>query len=160
MTQCSLNEVQMVLTKAARGCGAGAGRAARFGLGAVNHLCMGGDIAPITKAFADLPEGPIVEYTAFIQQGLSEAIDDKAYFPKGNGLWEGYVHALPYQIERCSEAGFVVHLGKVEKRPTPARLEIDPQDLENWKKLAAKTFVPETDQSRLSGAGAGLTDND
>jgi hypothetical protein len=29
-----------------------------------------------------------------------------------------------------------------------------------WQALAAKTYVPETEQSRLGGAGAGLNDND
>ena len=40
------------------------------------------------------------------------------------------------------------------------RCKVDPDD---WRRLgvyAALTYVPETDASRLAGAGAGLTDND
>lgn len=33
-------------------------------------------------------------------------------------------------------------------------------DWDIWQGLAAKTYVPETEASRLAGAGAGLTDND
>ena len=40
------------------------------------------------------------------------------------------------------------------------RHEIDPKHLSILNKYAALTYVPETDQSRLDGAGAGLNDND
>jgi hypothetical protein len=37
---------------------------------------------------------------------------------------------------------------------------IPQQDWSVWSACAAKTYVPETEASRLAGAGAGLTDND
>lgn len=40
------------------------------------------------------------------------------------------------------------------------RLTVSDQILADLGVLAAKTYVPETDASRLAGAGAGLTDND
>ena len=40
------------------------------------------------------------------------------------------------------------------------RHNLDPKDLSMLNKYAALTYVPETDRSRLDGAGAGLNDND
>jgi hypothetical protein len=40
------------------------------------------------------------------------------------------------------------------------RCEIDANDWTAIGRYAALTYVPETDQSRLDGAGAGLSDND
>lgn len=44
--------------------------------------------------------------------------------------------------------------------PAMGSLPIAKADLDALKALAFKTYVPETEQSRLSGAGAGLSDND
>ncbi len=38
--------------------------------------------------------------------------------------------------------------------------KVDTQIWNRLSKLAAQTYVPETESSRLSGAGAGLVDND
>ena len=40
------------------------------------------------------------------------------------------------------------------------RCKVDPIDWQRLSVFAALTYVPETDESRLVGAGAGLTDND
>ena len=40
------------------------------------------------------------------------------------------------------------------------RCNLDPKVVSMLNKYAALTYVPETDQSRLDGAGAGLNDND
>lgn len=160
MTRCSLNEVEAVLIKAARGCGADAAQAARFGRGAVTHLCAQGETAQIHAALAALPGGVIVEYTARIQQGLSQSVGDTVFFAVDDPLWESYLAALPYRLTCVSQAEFAIHLDVFDKSPKPARLVIDPQDMAQWQALAAKTYVPESAQSRLAGAGAGLTDND
>ena len=44
--------------------------------------------------------------------------------------------------------------------PMPARLTLPAPLADKMMALAARTYVPETEASRLSGAGAGLTDND
>ena len=41
-----------------------------------------------------------------------------------------------------------------------ARCEVDPDEWHQLEIYAELTYVPETDASRLAGAGAGLTDND
>ena len=160
MTSCSLNEVEAVLTKAARGCGADAAQAARFGRGAVMHLCEDGPTAPIHAALAALPKGVIVEYAACIQQGLSQATGNTVLFQTDDPLWTSYLTALPYRLTRVSQTEHAIHLDVFEKALKPARLQISTEDMAQWQSLAAKTYVPETAQSRLAGAGAGLTDND
>jgi len=42
----------------------------------------------------------------------------------------------------------------------PERCKVDPVGWQRLAAYAALTYVPETDASRLAGAGAGLTDND
>ena len=160
MTNCSLNEVEAVLTKAARGCGADAAQAARFGRGAAMHLCENGPTTQIHAALAALPKGVIVEYAARIQQGLSQATGNTVVFPADDPLWISYLTALPYRNSRVSQAEHAIHLDVFEKHPTPARLQVAAEDMAQWQVFAAKTYVPETAQSRLAGAGAGLTDND
>lgn len=44
--------------------------------------------------------------------------------------------------------------------PASGHLEVDDTDIENAKALAALTYVPATETSRLRGAGAGTTDSD
>ena len=50
----------------------------------------------------------------------------------------------------------------VDERPMlkPARCEVASDEWQQLETYAALTYVPETDASRLVGAGAGLTDND
>lgn len=48
-----------------------------------------------------------------------------------------------------------------DMKPSPGR--VTSVSAQNWvriKQLAAKTYVPESEASKLGGAGAGLTDND
>jgi hypothetical protein len=45
-------------------------------------------------------------------------------------------------------------------KPPAHPVWVDPEIWSMWDTLAAKTYVPATEASRLSGAGAGLTDND
>ena len=53
---------------------------------------------------------------------------------------------------------FISKHAKFEKKFE--RQNLDPKYLSMLNKYAALTYVPETDQSRLDGAGAGLNDND
>lgn len=160
MTGCSLNEIEAVLTKAARGNGADAAQAAGFARAGVMCLCTGNDVGLINAALTALPSGVIVEYAVKIQSGLVKAVDKKATLQPINALEVGYITTLPYKTERKADANWVVYLDVFEKPNKPARLDIDPDDLAHWQMLAAKTYVPESAQSRLAGAGAGLTDND
>lgn len=63
----------------------------------------------------------------------------------------------------CDEADGTVILRKADlpvKSP-PSTARHVPEDIWDWlNSLAARTYVPASESSRLSGAGAGLTDND
>ncbi|MCF6444957.1 hypothetical protein L1065_09405 [Nereida sp. MMG024] len=133
----SANEVMGLGIKAARGAGFDIGQAADFGAALVIHLCEGRNTAEITAALAD-PDGPITGMPARI---------DALYDPNESGqdLFTGL--ALSY---------FQASQGA---RPKPRLLL--PKSLEaELTTLAAKTYVPASDGSRLAGAGASLLDND
>lgn len=51
-------------------------------------------------------------------------------------------------------------LAPLAVRPKPARFTVAEPDWRKLLLLAARTYVPATDRSRLMGAGAGLSDND
>lgn len=71
--------------------------------------------------------------------------------PKTNN-WQFWTEAKEIEI--------TLKKTKPQKNQPQKPLEIDPKI---WKKLltqAQKTYVPSSEQSRKSGAGAGLTDND
>ena len=159
----SANEVMVLATKAARGAGAPAAQAAQFGAAAVAHLTTGRDVALLDGALAALPDGPILTLPlalARIAEVQVEGIATGVINEDEDSLAQSYVAALP-----CAAAmteGGVVHLDL--NRPAPrsavARIDLSEQTYAAWTALAAALLVPESDASRLSGAGAGLTDND
>jgi hypothetical protein len=67
--------------------------------------------------------------------------------------------ALPYLVTQ-TDSGVTIDMLQYDKPKLPARLSIEAGVIDAWKALAALTYVPETEQSRQAGAGAGLTDND
>jgi hypothetical protein len=156
----SFTEIEALLSKAARGCGSGVADAARFGK--AGALCLnakeGSDL--VNAALADLPKGVIGENAKYIQARLAHATGNTLQFSGGDALWEGYVTSLPYVAEQGADGAFTVSLDAFAKPVLPPRLFIADQNIANWQALAARNYVPETEQSRLAGAGAGLTDND
>lgn len=156
----SVTEVEMVLAKAARGNGAGVADAQRFAKAGAMCLCAGDGADLINEALVELPVGLIVEYATRIQKRLSDTAEDSVIFPSGDPLWVGYIRSLPYKSEEGPKGEYTVSLGAFGKLSRPARLYIPDDTMTYWQALAAKTYVPETEQSRNAGAGAGLTDND
>lgn len=57
----SVNEVETLAAKAARGAGAPPAQAARFGRAAVHHLAAARDPEALLDALAALPRGPILD---------------------------------------------------------------------------------------------------
>ena len=68
--------------------------------------------------------------------------------------------ALYRGVSATVHAGGVLLTAEERPVPVPSRCDVDPMDWQVLGKYAALTYVPETDASRLAGAGAGLTDND
>lgn len=65
--------------------------------------------------------------------------------------------------EQAAEVAFRVLQGEGDGpvvAPQPGGIEVAPDDWTVLKALAARTYVPATEESRLRGAGAGLKDDD
>ncbi|AXI45677.1 hypothetical protein C1J03_06275 [Sulfitobacter sp. SK012] len=157
----SLNEVAALAGKAARGAGAPAAQATRFGQAAVQHLCAGRDPQALTRALAALPGGPILDLPLALMQQAEAQVVEGGFETKGwDTLARSYVAALPFAATLNEKNLLWIDLNTPAKRSPVARCDL-PEDLcADWQALAAKTLVPETDASRLGGAGAGLLDND
>lgn len=170
----ALNEVGGMALKAARGAGISLGQAEDLARTAVYLAGTSGDVRSITDALqeptvaADVTWGddtitintgsaavigPIIR-DAFAMGYNSATLADLAQAPliaavlAENGVsltWDGTT------LARSDTT--VIKL-------TCKAVVIPAADWTIWRDLAAKTYVPESDASRLAGAGAGLTDND
>ena len=160
----SANEIAALAAKAARGAGAPPAQAAAFGQATTCHLAAGRDPGLLAQALDALPLGPIAILPGALMRVLESATEDSATGTlPATGLTQSYAEAQPFaQVCTSTGQGFEITFTLTEPadRPKPARLEL-PKDLaKKMQSLAARTYVPETEASRLSGAGAGLTDND
>ncbi len=160
----SANEIAALAAKAARGAGAPPAQAEAFGQATICHLAAGRDPGLLAQALFALPLGPITTLPGALMRVLEEATEDTA---KGTlpatGLTESYAEAQPFALTSTpTDQGFDITFTLTEpaNRTMPARLALPVALTEKMKTLAARTYVPETEASRLSGAGAGLTDND
>ena len=160
MNGYSFTEVEGVLTKAARGSGAGVAHAVRFAKAAALALASEEGAELVNVALADLPNGLIRDHAMWIQRDLADAAEVTVIFPNGDALWVGYIDSLPYKSVETPTGEIAVYTDVFAKPVRPPRVFIRDEDMAKWQALAAKTYVPETEQSRLGGAGAGLTDND
>ena len=159
----SANEVMSLATKAARGAGSPPAQAAQFGSAAVVHLTQGRDIAALSAALAALPGGPILALPLVLTriaeaqvEGTATGLIDQAE----DTLAQSYVDALPCAAALTADGTVHLDLHRPARRASVQRIDLPEKIYADWSALAAALFVPESDASRLSGAGAGLTDND
>lgn len=149
----SINEIQGMVLKAARGAGV--------------PLGLGEDLSDSVPFFISDNglEGVVHLVGGGCQQALG-IIDDLAA-----GEAEAALPAdVPARAMICLAAARGICLGEVSGKVqvqsgTPIQAATGPQEVPEalWQKLehwAAKTYVPATEASRIAGAGAGLTDND
>lgn len=161
MTLRSVNEVQGLLTKAARGAGAQAAQAAQFGKAGTFHLAAQGQVRDLQAALAELPQGAIVDIPVIIQhhiecvESVAPSIDLTTF-----SLVAAYLAAHPFALCTLSPTTARLDPKDISRPDLPARLDVEDATWEAWGILAQRIFVPETEQSRAAGAGAGLTDND
>jgi hypothetical protein len=161
MTECSANEIEGLAARAARGAGAGVAQAAHFGRAAAMHLARGGAGADLLSALDALPGGPVNAVPlALLAAGGEVRIDTGGQ----EALAESYLAALPFAARVIGRgAGWLdAHLSRGDRRAVslPARIALDADTQGALAAFAARTYVPQSESSRLSGAGAGLTDND
>jgi hypothetical protein len=67
---------------------------------------------------------------------------------------------LPYEARLLDNGTVALDLNRPATRRALSRIDLTDDIYAEWNALAARLLVPESDASRLSGAGAGLTDND
>ncbi len=66
-----------------------------------------------------------------------------------------------FEIEKIDELHLSIKLSEKDSLSKVGQpLSIPVSAIKSLEKMASKTYVPESDASRLKGAGAGLNDND
>lgn len=170
----ALNEVAGMVQKAARGAGIPVGQAEDLGRVAAYLAATGTSVQPVTAALQETIDpvdvrwandaievqqgaaaliGPIIR-DAFAMGCTTAELADVTHAPlvgaflAENGVaqkWDGATVTLSDTTVLPAKCGPV---------------NIAAADWDIWSSLAARTYVPETEASRLAGAGAGLTDND
>lgn len=159
----SANEVMVLAAKAARGAGAPPAQAAQFGAAAVVHICAGRGFDALNAALEHLPDGPILDLPLALARIAEGAQDGHATASLGidiADLTHSYVAASPYQADLTQDGILTLDLNTPASRAPVQRIDLPAEIYEAWSVLAARLLVPESAASRLSGAGAGLSDND
>jgi hypothetical protein len=163
----SANEVMTLAAKAARGGGAMPEQATKFGRAVTCHLIADRDPDLLRSALEALPDGPIstlfTVFESFQENALQGDVTGVIGAKQGGGLVASYAESQPV-LTKISEAGDILHVTtdlQIPAQRRSAQRVTMPDDLARYMNaLAARILVPESDASRLSGAGAGLTDND
>ncbi len=158
------NEVTTLASKAARGAGAPPAQAAMFGAATCAHLTAGRPTGTITDDLRCLPQGPILDIPVLFQKLIESTPEDEVTAEWAlSDLLLSYLEAQPYLTKATRKNNRLqIHLSlRDPKQTTPiTRVHLPAPLASELQRLAAKILVPDTAASRLSGAGAGLTDND
>ncbi len=170
----ALNEVEGMVQKAARGAGIPLGQAEDLGRVAAYLAGTGGNISVVTNVLQEAQSAVEVTWQA---QSVTVVAGPAALVAPiiRDAFAMGSLEATVADIAHAPlVAAFLAHDGMAQKwrgctltpsdtsvlRPKCNAVEINPDDWDIWTSFAARTYVPQSDASRLSGAGAGLTDND
>lgn len=170
----ALNEIGGMVQKAARGAGIPLGQAEDLGRVAVYMAGTGGSISAVTSALKENPATVDIRWNSdavAVSSGhaalVGPIIRDAFAMGYDTAVLADLNHA-PLVGAFLAESGVALRWdGCVLTRSDTSVLEIRCKpvkipavDWAIWGDYAAKTYVPETEASRLGGAGAGLTDND
>lgn len=170
----SLNEVGSMAVKAARGAGIPLGQAEDLGRVAIYLAGTSGKIDAITRALQEEQIPAAVDWGQDILTLRSGSAALIAPIVR-DGFAMGYDHAQIADPDHATlvgaflaESGVALQWDGLELSRSDTSVlaaschpvTVPPDDWAIWARLAAKTYVPETAESRLAGAGAGLTDND
>lgn len=171
----SQNEIAAIVRQAARGAGAPPGQAEDLARTALYLVQTREGLDRVAAALLDpfdpvdvqwdrdcikVRSGPAMMTAPVVRDAFLGGVD--------SARLDHPAHA-PLIRAALAEAGIMVagddtDLARISATP-PAGTVTGPVDVPNtiWSvfaTFAARTFVPETDASRITGAGAGLTDND
>lgn len=160
----SVNEVMSLAARAARGAGAPPAQAAAFGRAAMFHLAAERAEGTLTAALEALPRGPILNLPLVFIRVLTEECSDTPLPPDvATELVQSYAEAQPFLTTLHPEGPQMqITVDRKSASPGPAISRITmSEDLFTFlNHLSARILVPESEASRIAGAGAGLTDND
>ena len=163
-----------MVQKAARGASIPVGQAEDLGQVAAFLAGTGDSIAPVTAALQE-PIGPVNvrwhDGNVEVVQGPAALIGPILRDPFAMGCSKAILADVAHAAlvgAFLSESGLAHHWDGATVTRSDATVPqgvckpvtIAPGDWQIWSDLAARTYVPETESSRLDGAGAGLTDND
>ena len=158
----SWTEVQALATKAASGAAVPPAQALAFGAMLTRHLADGGAEGPIVAAL-QAPE-TIVTLALRIERVIEAAslgvvpvsvIEEE---PGQRALLISWLSGLPCQTDLKMKGDVIVAsvtLSAPSQRTRPDRIRLSPVLETQMQDLAARTFVPDSDSSRASGAGTG-----
>ena len=158
----SANELSATCQKAARGAGFPMAQTQSFATAALRHIGVERPEDEIAKALIHNDDSPILTLPVLLDHAL---IKGRATLQGGltPDLALSYAETSPWKMQ-IIRAGRAIHLTcdghRADRIPLPERLTISDTLWAHLQRLAAKTYVPATEASRLSGAGAGLSDND
>ena len=160
----SVNEVMSLAARAARGAGAPPAQAAAFGRAAMFHLAAGRAAGPLTAALKSLPQGPILTLPLDFIRVLTEDCSEIPLPPDvATELVQSYAEAQSF-LTTLHPEGPQMQITVDRKSPSPgpaiSRITMSEDLFTFLNHLAARILVPESEASRIAGAGAGLTDND
>ena len=187
----SLNEVEAMARKAARGAGLewglaeDAGRATRWlcaqgldGVGVAVSVLIGRSEATCTIArgaalsdrAADLRNGPVnlqnidaplflLPFAAWVARTLQTAVEVEC--DRCRALTDGRTLSMTGDFpDHASAVSLRITNADLGAGRSPSRARPTETDWAELEALAKRTYAPATDESRLKGAGAGLSDND
>ncbi len=168
----SHNEVQGMVLKAARGAGVPLGHCEDLAAAMPDYIALGGDMGALVVAL-NRPHQPWTNGHGCAVMAAPTAIDlvraDHGEQRIKRADLPLLVLALVSMANRfggglaCDVQGDCVAIGTgpgVSVVVPGGAVDVDGLAWAGLTKLAALTFVPETDASRAAGAGAGLSDND
>ncbi len=170
----ALNEIGGMVQKAARGAGIPLGQAEDLGRVAIYMASTGGDISAVTAALEEPPAPVDINWpndAVIVTSGhaalIGPIIRDAFAMGYDTAVLADLRHA-PLVGAFLAECGVALHWdGRILTRSDTTVLglrckpvHIPVADWAIWSTHAAKTYVPDSEASRLAGAGAGLTDND
>jgi len=166
----SSNEIQMLVLKACRGVGVPMGQAREVAVALAEtpqalaalppHLAR-----PMQPAKFDFSDGLTVQDASLLRDfpACADAAALGVQQVRICGLAAcDLAHALARSrgLTIAAEGADVVFTGTEAARPEASRCAVLPEIWQQVTNFAALTYVPETDASRVGGAGAGLSDND
>ena len=167
MTDKSWTEIQALAVRAATGARVPRAQALAFGGMLARHLADGGAEAPLSKALETpttiLALAHHVETMIETASVSGRAVSIRQEDAGQRALLISWLASLPCQAV-ITASGPEIHaalsLSEPSARGRPARIAIGSDLFKQMQILAARTYVPDSDASRTSGAGAGLMELD